>query len=268
MRTAPEQDLARRPPDRGRAHGDTRPRAANGRPARPPYLGSGASIPTLLLVACGTLGGVAFTAVYLAEGAFRSGYDAVSQPISALSLGPGGSLQQGNFALFGVLMILSAFGWHRLLAGTRAGLAFPVTRAVVGVGLVVDGIFSQDAGHGYPPGVTTAASSLQGELHNAAAVVVILGLAVGCFVLARRFSSDPLWRDWAPFAFATGILTLVFITAFGLYGGSGGVAGVLERLAGAVNSVFGLAVLLRLLLQARHERQAAAWNDLGGRHSL
>jgi len=90
MRTAPEQDLARRPPDRGRAHGDTRPRAANGRPARPPYLGSGASIPTLLLVACGTLGGVAFTAVYLAEGAFRSGYDAVSQPISALSLGPGG----------------------------------------------------------------------------------------------------------------------------------------------------------------------------------
>jgi hypothetical protein len=45
------------------------------------------------------------------------------------------------------------------------------------------------------------------------------------------------------------------------------VAGILERLAGAVNSVFGLAVLLRLLVQARRERQAAAWNGLGGRRS-
>jgi hypothetical protein len=235
----------------------TEPRAADGTDARPPFIGSGASIPTLLLVACGTLGGVAFTAVYLAEGAVRSGYDAVSQPISALSLGPGGSLQRENFALFGVLMIISAFGWRGLLAGSRAGLAFPVTRAVVGIGLVVDGIFSQDAGHGYPPGAT-ADASLHGELHNGAAVAVILGLAAGSFLLARRLSSDPAWRVWAPFAFATGLLTLVFITAFGMDGGSGGGAGVFERLSGGVNSVFGLAVLFRLLVQARRERAAAA----------
>jgi hypothetical protein len=209
-------------------------------------------------VACATLGGIVFTAVYLAEGALRPGYDAVSQPISALSLGPGGSLQQGNFALFGVLMILSALGWRRLLAGTPGGLAFPLMRAGVGIGLVVDGILSQDAGHGYPRGVKPARSSLHGELHNAAAVVVILGLAAGCFVLARRFWWDPAWRDWALFAFATGVLTLVFITAFGMYGGSGGVAGVLERLSGGVNSMLGLAVLLRLLVQARRERDSAA----------
>jgi len=94
-------------------------------------------------------------------------------------------------------------------------------RAGVGIALVVDGILSQDAGHGYPRGVKPARSSLHGELHNAAAVVVIPGLAAGCFVLAWRFWSDPAWRDWALFAFATGVLTLVFITAFGMYGGSG-----------------------------------------------
>ena len=131
-------------------------------------------------------------------------------------------------------------------------------RAGVGIALVVDGILSQDAGHGYPRGVKPARSSLHGELHNAAAVVVILGLAAGCFVLARRFWLDPAWRDWALFAFATGVLTLVFITAFGMYRGSGGVAGVLERLSGGVNSVLGLAVLLRLLVQARRERDSAA----------
>jgi hypothetical protein len=84
---------------------------------------------------------------------------------------------------------------------------------------------------------------------------VILGLSTGCFILARRFSTDPAWRDWARFAFATGLLTLVFITAFGMYGGSGGAAGVFERLSGGVNSVLGLAVLFRLLLQARRERE-------------
>ena len=131
-------------------------------------------------------------------------------------------------------------------------------RAGVGIALVVDGILSQDAGPGYSPGVKPARSSLHGELHNAAAVVVIPGLAAGCFVLARRFWLDPAWRDWALFAFATGVLTLVFITAFGMYGGSGGVAGVLERLSGGVNSVLGLAVLLRLLVQARRERDSAA----------
>jgi hypothetical protein len=159
-------------------------------------------------------------------------------------------------------MIVSAYGWRGLLAGTRAGLAFPVTRAAVGIGLLLDGLFSQDGGHGYPPGMTTAGSSLHGGLHNAAAVVVILGLSAGCFILARCFSSDLAWRDWAPFALATGLLTLLFITAFGMYGGSGGAAGVLERLAGGVNSVFGLAVLFRLLVQARRERNCAA--SLGG----
>jgi hypothetical protein len=148
------------------------PRAADVLDVRSlPSIGSGASLPTLLLVACGTVGGVVFTALYLAEGATRSGYNAVSQPISALSLGPGGLLQRENFALFGVLMILSAFGWRGLLAGTRAGLVYPATRAVVGIGLVVDGIFSQDGGHGYPTGALPERSSLHGELHNAAAVV-------------------------------------------------------------------------------------------------
>jgi hypothetical protein len=230
------------------------PRFADTSDVHAPSFGSGASIATLLLVACGTLGGIIFTAVYLAEGATRAGYDAVSQPISALSLGPGGLLQRGNFALFGVLMIISAVGWRRLLAGAPAALAFPVTRAVVGIGLVLDAMFSQDAARGYPPGTATTSSSLHGQLHNAAAVVVIVGLAAGCFILGRRFSTDPAWRSWRPVAYATGLLTLVFITAFGLSGGSGGLAGVFERLAGGVNSMFGLAVLIRLLIQSRRER--------------
>jgi hypothetical protein len=44
-----------------------------------------------------------------------------------------------------------------------------------------------------------------------------------------------------------GLLTIVFISAFGLSGGSGGLAGIFERMSGAVNSVFGLAILIRFI---------------------
>ncbi len=66
---------------------------------------------TLGLVSRGGIGALLFTAVYLLEGVTRPGYDAGQQPISALSLGPGGLVQQGNFAVYGVMLVLSAIGW-------------------------------------------------------------------------------------------------------------------------------------------------------------
>ena len=63
---------------------------------------------TFGLVSCGGIGAFLFTVTYLIEGFTRPGYDAWQQPISALSLGPGGWVQQVNFVVFGVLMVLSA----------------------------------------------------------------------------------------------------------------------------------------------------------------
>src|SRR5262249_14105584 len=83
-----------------------------------------------LLLGAGAAGGLVFTGVYLAEGATRAGYRALGQPISALSLGPGGWVQQLNFILFGVLVLLSAAGWRAALAPGRGALAFPVLRVI------------------------------------------------------------------------------------------------------------------------------------------
>ena len=113
--------------------------------------GGALSVRAWLLLAAGTAGGLAFTGVYLAEGATRAGYQALAQPISALSLGPGGWVQQLNFIVFGVLVCASAAGWRSVLAPGRGGLAFPVLRVIAGVGLVMDGLFSQDHSGGYPP---------------------------------------------------------------------------------------------------------------------
>src|SRR6185295_9278006 len=57
------------------------------------------------LLACGVVGGVGFLAAALAEGAIRSNYSALHQPVSILSLGDAGWIQIANFVVTGLLMI-------------------------------------------------------------------------------------------------------------------------------------------------------------------
>ena len=82
-----------------------------------------------LLLAAGTAGGLVFTGVYLAEGATRAGYRTLAQPISALSLSPGGWVQQLNFIVFGVLVCLSAAGWRAAPGTPVRPCRVPVPRA-------------------------------------------------------------------------------------------------------------------------------------------
>jgi hypothetical protein len=205
---------------------------------------------TWLLVALGTVGGLVFTATYSVEGATRAGYDWLGQPISALSLGPGGWVQRANFVLFGLLTAVSAIGWRRLLSAGRGAVAFPALRALAGVALILDGIFSQDPSGGYPPGAATA-QTLSGQIHTTFAALAIGSLAASWFVLARRLGAEPGWRAWAPAAALTGVLSLAFIMAFGAAGAQGGVSGLFERLAGGVDSLLGLALVVALVARLR-----------------
>ncbi len=69
------------------------------------------------------VGPIIFNAAYLVEGATHPGYDALRQPISALSLRPGGWMQMANFVVFGLLIGHSpwvcAAPCHRALARQR-----------------------------------------------------------------------------------------------------------------------------------------------------
>ena len=180
----------------------TAPRAVTPRPPRPGLDGRVLSVRAWLLLAAGTAGGLVFTGVYLAEGATRAGYQTLVQPVSALSLGPGGWVQQLNFVMFGVQVCLSAVGWRAALAPGRGALAFPMLRLIAGVGLVMDGLFAQDSSGGYPPGARAGAATVHGQVHTLSAVITITALAAGCFVLAARFAAEPLWRRWPVFAAA------------------------------------------------------------------
>jgi hypothetical protein len=215
------------------------------------------SVRAWLLLAAGPAGGLLFTGAYLAEGATRAGYQTPEQPISSLSLGPGGWVQQLNFVVFGVLVCLSAAGWRAALTPGRGALAFPALRVIAGLGLVMDGLFAQDPSGGYPPGGSTRPATLHGQVHAVFALITITALAGGCFVLAARFASEPGWRRWAAFALAAGVATIAFIAAFGATDGHGGLAGLWERAAGGATTVLTVAVLARLAVANRRAATAS-----------
>jgi hypothetical protein len=200
---------------------------------------------------CGTLGSLLFTTVYLIEGATRPDYNAWQQAISALSLGPGGWVQQLNFVVFGAITIWTAFAWRVFLKGGPGATWYPILRALQGLALIVDGFFSQDPA-GYPPGgVALSTPTLHAAIHQIFAFVSITAIAVGFFVLARRYAVEPGWRGWATYCVLSGILTIVLIATFGaLTGQHSEIAGLLERLATSVGTTWGLIFFTRLWLGA------------------
>lgn len=212
----------------------------------------GASVPrwALTLMCLGALGGALFFLIYTAEGVTRPGYDALTQAISALSLGPGGWVQRANFIGFGLLTIAAAAGWWRALAPGPVAIIYPLLKSLLGVGLVMDGIFSQDPSPQYPPGATIASPpTMHGEIHTLFAYLAIISVALSCFALAVRLARTPGWRVWAVGAVLTGAATMVLISIYGSLIDHGP-AGVFERLATGVESVFTLLLVGRLVLQA------------------
>lgn len=206
-------------------------------------------VPTTLLLwlSSGTIGSVLFTITYLVEGATRPDYNAWQQAISALSLGPGGWVQQVNFVVFGVIIIWTAFAWRTFLRGGIGASLYPIFRGLEGLGLIVDGFFSQNPAFGYPKGEVMVTPTLHGTIHNIFAFVSITSIALAFFVLTWRFAREPHWRGWATYSAITGILTIVFIAIFGaLTGQHSEVAGLFERLSVGLGTIWGIVFLARL----------------------
>ncbi len=208
---------------------------------------------TFGLMLCGGVGAVLFTALYLLEGISRPGYAAWQQPISALSLGPGGWVQQANFIVFGVLLLLSAVGWYRYLTPGRGAIWFLLFQGIAGLGLIGAGVFSMDPFPGYSPGTTPEAATVHGMLHTICAYTIILSLVLSCFTLASRFWSEAHWRGWAVYSSISGVLMLILWEVFVQYPTSP-VAGLVERLSAGSHDLWMCLLLVTLLFQHRRQR--------------
>lgn len=80
----------------------------------------------------------------------RQGFDLSRHPLSLLSLGDLGWIQIANFVVTGVLYVACAVGMRRGL-GPGPGAAWgPRLVGVLGIGLIMGGVFLTDAGAGFP----------------------------------------------------------------------------------------------------------------------
>lgn len=208
------------------------------------------------LLSCYGIGAFLFTATYFIEGITRPGYDAWQQPVSALSLGPGGWVQQVNFFVFGILVLISVFGWYRLLAPGRFVVVFLLCQSIAGLGLIGAGLFSVDPFPGYPPGVVPTATTVHGMLHSICAIAIIFSLAIGCFVINPRLFREPGWRGWVVYSILTGIVIIVFFVQF-VEHSTVPVAGLLERVSTVSHALWSCLLVLALLFRKRQGEKTA-----------
>jgi hypothetical protein len=195
-----------------------------------------------------------FPIIYIIEieVATRPGYDAWRQAISALSLGPAGWIQQLNFAVCSVSVLWTALVWRKILAGGVCATWYPVLRGIKGAGLLAIAIFSQDPGYGYPPGTPNGPgrATLGGTLHLVFTILIVPAMCLGLLVIARRFWRNPGWRGWVTFTVACVLLQLILVALFGVAQNTHvvltGLAGLFERLATNADTIWSLALLVRL----------------------
>ncbi len=189
------------------------------------------------LLASGVIGPVLFFVMFLIEGAIRPDYDPMRVFVSQLSLGDQGWLQIATFVISGLLIVAFAFGLRRVVSSGRASRWGPITVGLVGLGLIVSGVFVTDPALGYPPGAPpglTQNPSWHGALHLLGALLVFGALPVACFVFARRFRAhaDRPWMIYSATS-AVGLLLFYFgATASAASAGPlHGVAGLLQRVS-------------------------------------
>ncbi len=201
-----------------------------------------------LLLGVGLLGSLLFNSTFLIDGALRPGYGSLRQPMSALSLGAGGWVQVTGFIVFGALTCCSAPGWRATLAPGAGAVWYPRLKVLAGLMLITAGVFSQDPGLGFPPGVPVPASAtLHAQIHNVAAVLSLVATIAGVFVLGLRLRREPRWRAWGSYALVTAGAMMVFLAAFGNSPDHGNLGGLFEKLASISALIFYVGLVTRLL---------------------
>jgi hypothetical protein len=166
---------------------------------------------TARLLACGVVAGPLFLAVLMIQAFTRDGFDLSRHPISLLSLGDLGWIQIANFVVTGALFVACATGMRRSLRAGRSATWAPRLVGAFGVGLIVAGVFTTDAGAGFPPGAPAGAPeqiSWHGIVHEVGFGLAFFGMIVGCLVFARRFAALKR-RGWVGTCVATAVAVLV-----------------------------------------------------------
>jgi hypothetical protein len=172
--------------------------------------------------------------------------------ISAYAVGPYGWLMTTAFLALGLGALAVAVGIRRATVPSRWSLVGSLLVGLFGAGFVLAGIFPV-GGCGDVECVARFESDANVPItaaamaHGVGALLGILLLIAGMFVLARAFKRDPRWQSFRRWSLALGLVALL---QFG-FPGAGMVAAILMRTLVATMIVWLLLAALRLRSIAR-----------------
>jgi hypothetical protein len=152
----------------------------------------------------GMIGPLLFTVGFIVQGLFRHDeYDPIAETVSALEAGPSGWIQQLNFFVFGILMMIFGAGVGFALRTRRRRIASAIVLWWA-IGLLMAGFFplrENAAGQTYDPI----------EMHQPNGAVFFLSTWVGLAILSWCLRSDLRWRDLVPYTMITSVaLAILF----------------------------------------------------------
>ena len=144
---------------------------------------------TRLLLIGGVVAGPLFLALWALQAFTREGFRPAFHPLSLLSLGAGGWVQIANFVLTGILLIGAGLGLRRSSQRAPGVTWTALLVALMGVGLVIAGVFVTDAGAGFPEGAPEGAPQLSwhGAVHEVGFILTQLAFVSATILLAVRF---------------------------------------------------------------------------------
>jgi hypothetical protein len=156
---------------------------------------------TRLAALAGMTGSMLFVVVFTIVGWLLPGYNPFSMYVSALSLGPSGWIQMGNFVISGSLLLVFAWGIAQEFPTGKASRTGALLLGIIAACLFLSGPFVMD-----PMGTPRGNESLHGLVHGLLGGMAFTFMAVICFVFLRRFREDPEWRWFRGPTLAAGVV--------------------------------------------------------------
>jgi hypothetical protein len=147
-------------------------------------------VPSRVLLVGAVVATPLFVLLWAAQALTRDGFRPTYHPMSLLSLGDWGWVQIANFVVVGLLLVGGGIGIGRSLGGGRLVAWIRILIVLIGLGLIVSGVFVTDAGAGFPAGAPEGAPLLSwnGALHQAGFVLTQLAFLGASVVLAVWFA--------------------------------------------------------------------------------
>jgi hypothetical membrane protein len=156
-----------------------------------------------------------FVALWAVQAFTRDGFRPTYHPMSLLSLGDSGWVQVANFILTGMLVIGGGIGLRLTLETGRLTRWGTTLIVLMGIGLVVAGVFLTDAGAGFPAGAPAGAPEMSwhGAVHEVGFVLTQIAFVGAGIILAVRFGRNRQ-RGWMVVC-AAAVLAAVLVAALG-----------------------------------------------------